>query len=164
MGVLVRFVFGLALACKATLGFAVIETYEFESPDLQQRYQHFTAVLRCPKCQNQNLADSNSPIAEDLRREVHRLLHEGRSDDEIVEFMVSRYGEFILYNPPVNKHTVVLWVLPAGLLTLGGLIVIVLVYRSRNAGNVPAESTSQVHERARELLDGLDKVGEDKPQ
>ena len=69
------------------------------------RYQRFTYELRCPKCQNQNLADSNAPIATDLRREIYRMFAEGKSNAEIVEFLVDRYGDFVLYNPPLSSKT-----------------------------------------------------------
>jgi len=85
--------------------------------------------LRCPKCQNQNLADSNSAIATDLRREVYELLAQGKADIEIVDFMVKRYGEFVLYRPKVSTTTYVLWFGPAFLLLIGVIAVVVIVRR-----------------------------------
>lgn len=120
---------------------AVIETYQFESEQLQVRYQHFTEELRCPKCQNQNLSGSNSPIAADLRREIHRLLHEGRSDQEITQFMVDRYGEFVLYRPRFNPQTAILWFAPVIFLLIGGLFLVALLYRQRRRNK--AYSTQQ---------------------
>ncbi|HAN29169.1 MAG TPA: cytochrome c-type biogenesis protein CcmH, partial [Haliea salexigens] len=78
---------------------AVIETYEFSTPALEARYQLLSEELRCPKCQNQNIADSNAPISQDLRRLLHQQLEAGASDEEILEFMVARYGEFVRYRP-----------------------------------------------------------------
>ncbi len=127
----------------------VIETYEFDSDLQRHRYQDFIEELRCPKCQNQNLAGSNSPISADLRRELHRLLLEGKSDQEIVDYMVSRYGEFVLYRPPLNQHTLVLWLMPVALLALGALVVIVLVRRKSSAVAVDAQ---QIHRQAEEVL------------
>ena len=89
--------FLVVLLCLPLLAWSVIETYQFEDEQLRERYQRFTHELRCPKCQNQNLSGSNSPIAKDLRRELYRLLLEGQSDQQITEFMVARYGEFVLY-------------------------------------------------------------------
>ena len=105
------------------LAWSVIETYEFTRPGDRERYNDFINELRCPKCQNQNLAGSNSPIAADLRRELHRLITEGQSDTQIVDFMVARYGDFILYRPPLDKNTVVLWTAPVILLVIGLLLV-----------------------------------------
>ena len=102
---------------------AVIETYDFDSDSLRERFQVLSEELRCPKCQNQNIADSNAPIAEDLRKQLHAQLHEGKSDEEIVEYMVERYGDFVLYRPRVNSVTLVLWLAPLILLVLALLIV-----------------------------------------
>ena len=98
---------------------AVIETYEFSSPDLELRYHQLSQELRCPKCQNQNIADSNAPIARDLRVVLHEQLEQGATDDEILAFMVARYGEFVRYRPGVDRNTVLLWAAPGLLLMLG---------------------------------------------
>jgi cytochrome c-type biogenesis protein CcmH len=134
--------------------FAVIETYQFADDSLKARYQQFVEELRCPKCQNQNLSGSNSQIAEDLRREVHRLLHEGKSDKEIVDYMVARYGEFVLYRPPVDEKTALLWGAPLLLLGLGALVVaLVLLRQRRRAGVISDESLSaQEQETLKALL------------
>ena len=96
---------------------------------LNQRYQHFIDELRCPKCQNQNLAGSNSPIAKDLRHQLYLLLEEGRSDQEVTNFMVNRYGDFILYRPRFNPETAILWFAPAIFLLLG-VVVVTLIFFS----------------------------------
>ncbi len=128
---------------------AVIETYEFEDESLRERFANLADELRCPKCQNQNIADSNAPIAEDLRKQLHAQLHEGRSDGEIVEYMVDRYGEFVLYRPRVNNVTLVLWGAPVILLALA-----LLVLRSSMRGRAQAqEGTLSAEEQAR--LDAL---------
>ncbi|MBO1113967.1 cytochrome c-type biogenesis protein [Bordetella petrii] len=114
-------------------GRAAIDIHEFDSEAQRARYRHLAEVLRCPKCQNQNIADSNSPIANDLRREVHRMLREGRSDEQIIDFMVARYGDFVLYRPPLDTRTAVLWIGPAALLAAGAGLVGVLVLRGRRA-------------------------------
>ncbi|MFM7783147.1 MAG: cytochrome c-type biogenesis protein CcmH [Gammaproteobacteria bacterium] len=122
-----------ALLLTAVLAHAVVETYDFSREEDRARYQRFTYELRCPKCQNQNLADSNAPIAADLRRELHRLLEEGQSDEEIVDFMVQRYGEYVLYRPRLEPRTWLLWGAPAGML-LGGVFVMAgMLRRSRGA-------------------------------
>lgn len=106
------------------------DTYVFHDEVTEIRYKTLVKELRCPKCQNQNLADSNSPIAADLRREVFELLEQGKSDGEIVNFMVKRYGEFVLYRPQVSSLTYVLWFGPA-LLLLIGVIVVVQILRKK---------------------------------
>ena len=75
--------------------YGVIETYEFSEPELEQRYRQLSAELRCPKCQNQNIADSNAPISQDLRKLLYEKLEEGASDQQILDHMVARYGEFV---------------------------------------------------------------------
>jgi cytochrome c-type biogenesis protein CcmH len=112
---------------------AVIETYEFDNEVLQVRYNQFIQELRCPKCQNQNLAGSNSPISEDLRRELHRLLEEGNSDQQIVDYMVSRYGDFILYRPRFNPETALLWLAPGIFLALGGVLIVIVFLRQKRS-------------------------------
>jgi len=115
----------------ATSAYAVIETYQFDSAEMRERYHVFVKELRCPKCQNQNLEDSNAGVAADLRREVHRLLHEGYTDDEIYDYMVARYGEFVLYRPRTSGVTLYLWLAPAMLLALAIAVVALIVKRSR---------------------------------
>ena len=109
--------------CFSVLVFAGAEVVEFSEESLRPRYQDLVEELRCPKCQNQNLADSNSPISKDLRREIQRMLEEQMSDQEIKDYLKSRYSEFILYRPEVNKNTWLLWGSPVLIVLLGGLIV-----------------------------------------
>ena len=106
------------------------DTYTFKDEVTEIRYKSLVKELRCPKCQNQNLADSNSQIATDLRREVYELLEQGKADSEIVDFMVKRYGDFVLYKPKVSSATYVLWFGPAVLLLIG-VIVVVFVIRKK---------------------------------
>ena len=106
-----------------------VDTYEFQDEVTKIRFQALSKELRCPKCQNQNLSGSNSPIAADLRRELYELLQQGKADIEIVNFMVDRYGEFVLYRPRVSQLTYVLWFGPAILILFGIIIVIVIVRR-----------------------------------
>jgi cytochrome c-type biogenesis protein CcmH len=101
---------------------AVIETYQFDTPLQQKRYHAFTQELRCPKCQNQNLSGSDSAISVDLRRQIHRMIMDDKSDIEITQYMVDRYGNFILYRPRFSAQTAVLWFTPLGLLILGSLV------------------------------------------
>lgn len=110
---------------------AAIDTYQFADENTRQRFYQLNDELRCPKCQNQSLGDSNSPIAMDLRREVYRLLNEGKTDREIKDYLVARYGEYILYRPELSAHTLMLWLAPVLLLLVGLAVVLVLVKRRR---------------------------------
>ncbi len=101
------------------------EPLVFDSQQQQDRFQALTTELRCLVCQNQNLADSDAPLAQDLRQEVFKLLQSGASDDDIRQFLVQRYGDFVLYRPPLKGNTLVLWLAPALLLGLGAVIVAV---------------------------------------
>ena len=100
----------------------VQEPLIFESQQQQDRFDELTKELRCLVCQNQNLADSDAPLAHDLRREVHAMLQTGQSNEEIKQFMVERYGDFVLYRPPVQQNTYLLWLAPAVLLLIGALV------------------------------------------
>jgi cytochrome c-type biogenesis protein CcmH len=111
---------------------AVVDIYEFDTASQRERYHALSEELRCPKCQNQNLAGSDSQIAGDLRRELHRLLLEGKTDREIKTYMVDRYGEFVLYKPRLQKATLVLWVLPF-VLFVAGIFVLTAVVSRRKA-------------------------------
>lgn len=119
---------------------AAIDTYEFKDEETRQRFRQLTFELRCPKCQNQNLQDSNSPIAADLRDEVYKMLQAGNNNDEIVDFMVARYGEFVLYKPPVNQMTYVLWYGPFVLVVIGIGVILLL---SRKRKKQPQEEGSE---------------------
>lgn len=143
---------------------AAIDPYEFETETQRERYRHFIEEMRCPKCQNQNLAGSDAPIAKDLRQELHRLLSEGRSDTEIVDYMVARYGEYILYKPPFDAKTAWLWIAPAGFL-LAGIAVLFAVVRSRaRAAQVPPAALSADEEqRVAALLGDAPAEGEKRP-
>jgi cytochrome c-type biogenesis protein CcmH len=112
-------------------GYAAIDVHDFDNDQQRQRYQSFIEEMRCPKCQNQNLAGSDSPISADLRREIYEMIKAGKSDKEIVDFMVDRYGDFILYRPRVTAITYVLWGAPAVLLIAGTIILILMLRRRR---------------------------------
>jgi cytochrome c-type biogenesis protein CcmH len=100
----------------------VQEPMKFENPQQEERFKHLTRELRCTVCQNQNLADSDAQLAHDLRAQVHEMLLAGKSDDEIKQFMVDRYGDFVLYRPPVQENTFLLWLAPLVLLLVGAFI------------------------------------------
>ena len=109
--------------------------------------------LRCLVCQNQTIADSNAELAQDLRRQIHEQIAAGKTDDEIVDYMVARYGDFVLYQPPVKPTTVLLWAGP-GLLLLAGFFALARIVRARRAESDAPPLTAEEHERAARLLDG----------
>ncbi|MEA9707161.1 cytochrome c-type biogenesis protein [Xanthomonas campestris] len=111
---------------------------QYRSAAEEARFHALTAELRCVQCQNQSLADSNAQIAQDLRREVLALMHEGRNDAQIRQFLVARYGEFVLYRPQVESRTWLLWFGPLLVLLLGGTAVALVVRRR----SVAAPTTS----------------------
>lgn len=131
---------------------AAIDTYEFSDQGSRERFTGLTKELRCPKCQNQDLADSNAPIAMDLRREIYRMLQEGQTDAQIVDYLVSRYGDFVLYKPPVTTRTLILWYGPAALLAVGALLVLLIVRRRRRYDAANAELSPEERERLTVLL------------
>ena len=102
-----------------------------EDPVLEKRMLRIAAELRCLVCQNQTIADSNADLAVDLREQVRRMLKQGQSEEQIVRYMTDRYGDFVLYRPPVKGSTLLLWFGPAVLL-VGGLAVLIIVLRRRN--------------------------------
>jgi len=108
-----------------------VDTYEFKSVDNQKRALELAHSLRCPQCQNQNLIDSNSPVAQDLRLEVYEMVDAGKADNEIIEFMTSRYGEFVLYKPRMEAKTYALWLGPIALLLFGLLIGFFFIRKQR---------------------------------
>jgi len=128
---------------------AAIETYSFENTDQEKRYQSMITELRCLVCQNQNLADSNADLAKDLRAQTHAMIIAGKADADIVDYMVERYGDFVLYRPPFKASTWLLWVGPF-LILLIALVVFSLTIRKNR--QVPQVSESE-RRHASELMD-----------
>jgi len=145
---------GLALGLLAS-AHAAIDTFEFANDAERQRYRSLIEELRCPKCQNQNIADSDAPIATDLRNEIFRMLEEGKSNDEIIDFLVSRYGDFVLYKPPLTSRTLLLWYGPAGMLVIGfGVLGVILIRRrSQNKDRLAAGLSLDEQTRLAALLE-----------
>jgi len=127
---------------------AVIEIAPLSSEELEGRYRELIEELRCPKCQNQNLADSNSPISVDLREQVRVLLEEGKSDEEVVAYLVDRYGDFVRYRPAVKENTLVLWFGPAAVGLLGLLVIVSFIRRQRSVA-MPKDDQLSPEEQAR---------------
>ncbi len=111
------------------------EVLEFKSTEDQQRFRLLTEELRCPKCQNQNLEDSNAGIAIDLRNQIYTMINEGQTSEEIVEYMVARYGEFVLYRPVHDQSTAILWYGPFALLLIGAVIFVLVMVKNQRRIN-----------------------------
>lgn len=126
---LARLVCLLALPCAAL---AIDVDKAFDDPELQARYEAIIDEVRCVQCQNQTIKDSNALIANDLRREIRRLLAEGRSDAEVYDFLVQRYGEFVLYRPRMSGVSLLFWLAP-GIFLLVGVFVVVRVLQKRTS-------------------------------
>lgn len=126
----------LALLLLLSAVAAAMEPIDFRDEAEEARFRALSAELRCVMCQNQSLADSNAQIAHDLRLQVLELMREGKTDREIKDYLVARYSDFVLYNPPVRPATWLLWFGP-GLVLLGGAAVVVVVVR-RRAAQAPA--------------------------
>ena len=143
------------LLCSVS-GWAAVEYRDFKQPEQEQAYQNLIAELRCLVCQNQTIADSNADLAKDLRRQVYEMLQQGQSEQQIINFMTQRYGDFVLYKPAFTAKTALLWLGPS-LLLLTGLGVLLLVVRRKKPQNSPALSVGQ----QTRLQDILEKGDED---
>ncbi|MFP3977988.1 cytochrome c-type biogenesis protein [Marinobacter sp. KMM 10035] len=151
--------FLLAVFASGISSADVSAVYGFDTRSEEQRYQNLIAELRCPKCQNQNIADSNSPISKDMRNAVYQMMQEGASNDEIVESLVGRFGEFVKYKPDLDSRTFVLWATPA-IAVLGGLLVVVgVVVRSRRAGTAAPALSADEQARIEKMLAEKDRNG-----
>ncbi|EGR1271944.1 cytochrome c-type biogenesis protein [Vibrio parahaemolyticus] len=111
---------------------AAIEVYEFDNLEQEQQFKELGHTLRCPKCQNNTISDSNAELAQDLRHKVYEMTKEGKSKEEIVDYMIARYGNFVTYNPPFTMSTAILWLGPLAVV-LGGFGLIVLRSRKSKA-------------------------------
>ncbi len=112
---------------------AEIEVYQFANPEIELRYQSLTEELRCLVCQNQNIADSHAELAQDLRRKVYEKLNSGETNEQIIAYMTERYGDFVLYRPPFNTRTLILWLAPVLTLLIGGIGFWSLLKRRENS-------------------------------
>ncbi|ANQ22245.1 cystathionine gamma-synthase [Vibrio natriegens] len=132
---------------------AAIEVYEFDNLKQEQQFKELSHTLRCPKCQNNTISDSNAELAQDLRHKVYEMTKEGKSKEEIVDYMVARYGNFVTYNPPFTIATAILWLGPLSVV-LGGFALIVLRSRKIKA-KVVANSDEKWDEQKEARLKAL---------
>ena len=126
----------------STLSFA-IDDHQLPNPEQQKAYELITSELRCLVCQNQTIADSNAELAGDLRRQVFEMLQQGKSKDEIVQFMTDRYGDFVLYNPLLKTKTALLWLGPIAFLMAGFIMVFWVIRRKKKTVNAPIDQNKQ---------------------
>ncbi|MGL5007925.1 MAG: cytochrome c-type biogenesis protein [Plesiomonas sp.] len=120
---------GLVLAGSV---WATVDTFEFSSPQQEQEYRSLTEMLRCPKCQNNNIADSTAIIATDMRQKVYELQQKGYSKGQIVQYMVDRYGNFVTYDPPLTPATLILWVAPLLFVLVGAGVIVARSRKGRS--------------------------------
>lgn len=144
-----------ALLFVSLLPQAGVEVQSFDTPEQEARYKTLIKELRCLVCQNQNLADSNADLAQDLRQQTYDMIINGDSDKEIVDYMVDRYGDFVMYRPPLKASTVLLWTGPFIIFVIG-LTVLILFIRRRRQGAASGISEEE-RQRARRLLEDEDK-------
>lgn len=137
----------ILLACFLSVS-AKVEVLTFSGPEHEARYKKLIAELRCLVCQNQNIESSNADLAKDLRQQVYTRIENGEPDEAITAYMVARYGDFVLYKPPLNATTALLWIGPFALLALGILAMVRLIRSRRISAAIPEASV----ERARNLL------------
>lgn len=140
--------------------FAGVEVHEFSNPEHEKIFTKLVNELRCLVCQNQNLADSNAELAQDLRKEVYQMIQKGQSSDEIVEFMVARYGDFVLYRPPFKAETLILWLGP--FIILLSAVVFLLVFIRKKKQTEQAALSDDDKQYAESLLNTLSDEKDDK--
>jgi cytochrome c-type biogenesis protein CcmH len=134
-------------------GFAV-DYRQLADPEQQKTYELINSELRCLVCQNQTIADSNAELAADLRRQVFEMLQQGKSKDDIIQFMTDRYGDFVLYNPPLKTKTAVLWLGPVAFLVTGFAMIFWFIRRKKKAATTVFDKDKQ--EKIRRLLENED--------
>lgn len=131
---------------------AQVDTFEFETEEQQQRFRTLSNELRCPMCQYSNLTGSAGGVAEDLRREIHRMIIEGMSNDEIIRFMFERYGDFILFRPRLTVGTFLLWFGPLIFLLIGALIGFSIWRRAKKIDSKEVQLDRSQQQRLQQLL------------
>ncbi|MGY3869984.1 cytochrome c-type biogenesis protein [Aeromonas crassostreae] len=158
LSTLTRLLLTLALLSPA-LGRAAIDVYQFDNEQQEQTFRELTRELRCPKCQNQDIADSNAGLAKDLRDKTYQMVHQGKEKQEVIDYMVARYGNFILYDPPMMASTLILWLGPLGVIVIGFGV---MLARARKAPSARQAAPQELSEEERNRLTALLKE-EEKP-
>ena len=144
----------LLLLGALTISFAAmaapIEAFKFDSPETEKVFHKLSEELRCLVCQNQNIAESNADLAKDLRHEIYEMLNDGKSEQEIVDFMVARYGDYVLYRPPFKPLTWLLWTGPI-IIFIIGVFYVARLMKSQSSAEQPASLSAEEIERIRSL-------------
>lgn len=148
----------LALLCLTANAWSATDAFEFENDEQQQRFRTLSNEFRCPMCQNTSLTGSGGGVAEDLRREIYFMIVDGKTDAEIEQFMLERYGDFIFYKPRLMTETLLLWFGPLLFLLLGGWIVLGIIKRARPQVQEAVVIDDADQERLRKLLAGVDRL------
>lgn len=144
----------------AQASYATIDLYKFDSPEQEQQFKELGQTLRCPKCQNNNIADSSAELAQDMRHKVYEMTKQGKSDDEIVSYMIDRYGNFVTYDPPLTASTLVLWLGPLAVLVFGFGFIVLRSRKSKTVTEDNSEEWDNEHEdRLNALLDDTKEDG-----
>jgi cytochrome c-type biogenesis protein CcmH len=128
---MIRALLAAALFACGSVGAFTLEEFQFQSPGQEQEFRELIGKLRCLVCQNESLAASQADLAQDLRKEVYQMMQEGKGQEEIIEFLVARYGDFVLYQPPVKPSTYFLWFGPFVLIGVGGILLLRVLQRRR---------------------------------
>jgi len=142
----------LASLCFASVAFAAIEIHEFDTLEQELQFKELGDTLRCPKCQNNTIADSNAELAVDLREKVYEMTKAGKSKQEIIDYMIARYGNFVTYNPPFTVATSILWLGPIAVVLFGFGFIFV---RSRKNKAITVEKGQQWNEEKEARLKAL---------
>lgn len=136
--------FSLLILASSIATAAPVEFNQFDNPQQEADYKTLIAELRCPQCQNNNIADSNATIATDMRAKTLELLKQGKSKDEVVSYMIERYGNFVTYNPPITPATILLWVMPVLLILFGIVLVLSRKKKTQAVGNSQSVAKSTI--------------------
>ncbi len=153
---MIRYLFLLVLVLPFTVQANSIEVYTFDNKEQEKQYHSLIEDLRCLVCQNQNIAESNAELAKDMRRKTYEMIKQGQSETEISEYMVTRYGDFVLYRPPFNPMTWLLWFGPV-LVFVFGVIYVIRLMKSQSAESQPAGLNEEEIERIKNLHAEQDK-------
>ena len=140
--ILMTLMLSISLLVYSQVGQAAIDTFEFENAQQEKTFHDLTKLLRCPKCQNQNISDSNAELAKDLRNKTYELVIQGKSEEEVVDYMVARFGNFVRYDPPVTPATIFLWLGPL-LFILFGLLVLITQVKKQSSKETPLDTQEQ---------------------
>ncbi len=149
----IRFMLILSMMLPVSTLYAADDPDEFNNPILKERYYSLLEEIRCLVCQNQTLADSHADLAQDLRNEIYKMVIAGEQDEQIIQFLVERYGDFVLYRPPLKENTWLLWLGPFSFLIIAIVVAIILIRKQSNSDAVKTNISEDQQQRLAEILD-----------